>query len=125
MGDRVTVELDQPQTRVRELCETAAIGVTPSLRGENFPRVVMELMAGGAAVVSSGVGGMKEVSGDHALYVEPTPDNLAGALDRLIVDDVLRANLQIRGHERARTVLDIRVTAGVLDDIYDSALARA
>ena len=123
LGERVRVDLDLPHAAVKEACETSAIGLAPSTRNEAFSRVSMEFMAGGAALISAGTGGMREASGQAAFYAEPTPQKLADAIVRLITDEALRAGLSARGRERTLTTLDIGRTTSLIDDIYDTVLA--
>lgn len=124
LGERVIVDIDLPHAQVKAVCEGAAIGIAPSTRNESFSRVSMEFMAGGAALVSSGIGGMREAGGEAALYCEPTPAALAATLIRLVADDDFRVDLARRGRARTSNELDIRRTTSAIDDIYDSVLAN-
>ncbi|WP_240893571.1 glycosyltransferase family 4 protein [Brevundimonas sp. 'scallop'] len=84
-GDRVEVLKSAPLGEVRRRMQTAAIALTPSVWDEPFGLTAIEAHAAGAALVSSGRGGLREASGPHALYVDAvTPKTLAAAIDRLI-----------------------------------------
>jgi glycosyltransferase involved in cell wall biosynthesis len=106
--------------------ERAAIALTPTLIREAFGRAALEAHAGGAALVSSGRGGLREVSGDACLYADPDkPASLAHALDRLIRNEALRNRLALEGRLRAQRLFDIRACAADLDDFYEEVAAQA
>lgn len=84
-GARVSVLHSAPLSQVRDTMKTAAIALTPSVWDEPFGLTAVEAHAAGAALISSGRGGLREASGDHALYVNDiTPESLAAAMERLI-----------------------------------------
>lgn len=84
-GARVAVLRSAPLSQVREQMKTAAIALTPSIWDEPFGLTAVEAHAAGAALISSGRGGLREASGDHALYVNAvTPESLTAAMERLI-----------------------------------------
>ena len=84
-GDRVTVLRSAPLSEVRARMRSAAIALTPSLWDEPFGLTAVEAHAAGAALISSGRGGLREASGPHALYLDAvTPQTLATAINRLI-----------------------------------------
>jgi UDP-glucose:(glucosyl)LPS alpha-1,2-glucosyltransferase len=81
----------------------AAIAVVPSRWEEPFGLAALEAMACGAALIATARGGLPEVAGDAALYVEPDdPAALAAAIGRLAGDPDLRARMAAAGHARAR-----------------------
>lgn len=93
-GDRVVVLRSAPLARVREVMQTAAIALTPSVWAEPLGLTALEAHAAGAALISSGRGGLREASGPHALYVDGlTPRDLAHALEALISDPVRRETM--------------------------------
>jgi glycosyltransferase involved in cell wall biosynthesis len=60
-------------------------------------------MACGCPVVTSRVSSLPEVVGDAAVLVNPTdPQELAGAMDRVLSDRDLRKSLIQKGLERAK-----------------------
>ena len=73
-GERVTIVHNAPHDGVRGLFQRAAIVAIPSLWREPFGLVAIEAHAAGAAVLSSGLGGLAEASGNHALVVTPAED---------------------------------------------------
>ncbi|MEO1656576.1 MAG: glycosyltransferase family 4 protein [Pseudomonadota bacterium] len=95
----------------------AAIVVVPSIWEETFGRTAMEANAYGAALVSSGRGGLKEVSGDTALYIdEVSAATISEKVLELIDNSAKREELQRKGRERTETLFDIRRTVAVIDD---------
>jgi glycosyltransferase involved in cell wall biosynthesis len=58
-------------------------------------------MSANVPVVAARAGSIPEVAGDAALLVEPTDDRgLAAAIDQVLTDDTVRAELVARGHDR-------------------------
>lgn len=74
--------------------------VYPSI-AEGFGLPVIEAMACGAAVLTTPRLSIPEVAGDAAHYTEPDADSISWAIDTLLADDELRADLGRRGLERA------------------------
>ena len=84
----------------RDLLAGAALVAYPS-HYEGFGHPPLEAMAAGIPVVAAAAGALPEVLGDAAVLVDPDDDEeLAGALDRVLHDDELRAELVERGLER-------------------------
>lgn len=85
---------------LEELYATSAIFVFPSTN-DNFPVVLLEALAGGCAVVTTNVSGMPEVVGDAGMLVPPQDvPALRAAIQRLMNDDDLRADLSARARAR-------------------------
>jgi polysaccharide biosynthesis protein PelF len=69
---------------------------------EGLPYTVMEAMMCGRPTVSTGVGGVPEVTGDAGVVVPPRdPKALGAALADLLLDGARRADLGVRARERA------------------------
>jgi glycosyltransferase involved in cell wall biosynthesis len=97
------------------------------LESEGMSRVLFEYLAAGRAVVASRVGVVPEVlvDGDAALLVSAgDPAALAGALDRLLADPVLRSRLAARARRLAETRYSSRVVAERLAETYRSIVER-
>ncbi len=104
--------LDHPL--VLEANARASIAVVPSRWPEPFGLTALEALASGAALITSGRGGLREVAGDAALYVDPdNPASIADAILRLARDPSLREALGAAGRERARQ-FDVPVAAARL-----------
>lgn len=119
----VAVLADQPFTVVKSKMEDAAVVLVPSIWMEAFGRTALEAHAGGAAVISSGRGGLKEVSGDAALYVDPENHREFGSsIERVLHDDELRQRLQSQGHDHVRRVFSLENTVARYDQMIAGAL---
>ncbi|MEM9810167.1 MAG: glycosyltransferase family 4 protein [Pseudomonadota bacterium] len=115
----------QPFEETMRSFARAEIIVVPSIWQETFGRTAMEANAYGAALVSSGRGGLREVSGDAAVYLdEVTPQAIAEAVSGLITKPERRRKLKNLGRARAETVLDIRKTVAVIDEQRAAVLRR-
>ena len=80
----------------------AAIVVVPSRWPEPFGLVALEAMACGAALICSARGGLPEVAGSAACYVDPDdPAAIAAAIRALATDETRRHALTRAGHRRA------------------------
>lgn len=115
----IVIETSQPHPVVRKATEESAIALVPSKWDEPFGRTAIEAHAGGAALVSSGRGGLREVSGDSCLYIDPDDNGeIAATILKLATEDSFRHSLASRGQERVTTHYDIRNVCCKLDDIY-------
>ncbi len=92
--------VDNDSQELRELYETAPIFVFTS-EAENFPIVLLEAMIAGAAIITTSGTGCAEVVGDAALLVPAKdPEAIRAALDKLIADPALVAQLGTAARER-------------------------
>lgn len=93
-GDRVEITCSASPDSVRAAARRAAIAVVPSRVAEALGLAALEAHAAGAALISSGRGGLREASGPHAVYVDPPEAGpLASALLKLTRDDAGRVAL--------------------------------
>lgn len=89
---------------------------------EGFGLPPLEAMACGVPVVASNVSSIPEVVGDAGLLVDPlSVDELAGAIERALDDETLRADLTRRGLDRARRFTWERAARQLLSH-YDDLL---
>jgi glycosyltransferase involved in cell wall biosynthesis len=101
VAERVVFAGATDDETLRTLYHAAVALVYPSL-GEGFGLPIVEAMACGCPVITSRVSSMPEVAGDAALLVDPRAVTaLAGALERLLAEPALRADLAARGRARA------------------------
>jgi len=97
------VFLGRVTDRQRDYLLAAADAVAYPSLFEGFGLPVLEAMAAGTPVVTSGCTSLTEVAGDAALLVDPYDvDDIAKALRRVLTDRDLRDELRSRGLERAR-----------------------
>jgi glycosyltransferase involved in cell wall biosynthesis len=86
----------QPQSpELVRLYRDADLFVLPT-RGDCFPQVIAEALACGLPVVSTGVGGIREMvdAGVNGWLVPPeSPRDLAGAIESLVKDEWLRRRM--------------------------------
>ena len=121
LGSQAEVLRDQPHAVVREAYRAAAIALVPSRFEEPFGRTAIEAMAGGAALISSLRGGLKEIAEGVSLEIDPdSPTSIAAAITRLIHDEALRRRLADEGRKRVESAFAIERSAAQLDDIYAS-----
>ncbi|PIO96490.1 hypothetical protein CJ014_24985 [Pleomorphomonas carboxyditropha] len=121
LGERAEILRDLPHAAVREAFREAAIALVPSRFEEPFGRTAIEAMAGGAALICSLRGGLREIAEGVSLAIDPDdPASIAEAIARLIGDAALRRRLADDGRKRVETAFAIERSAARLDDIYDS-----
>jgi glycosyltransferase involved in cell wall biosynthesis len=101
----------------------AAIAVVPSVWQEPFGRTALEAMAYGCAVISSGRGGLREVTQDAAFTLDTlTPQAIADAILMLAQDPQQRERLQQLARARADAFSIARCTM-MLDAARDRIFA--
>lgn len=100
----------------------SAIAVVPSVWAEPFGRTAIEAMAYGCVLISSGRGGLREVTGDAAFTLaDLTPQRLAEAIIMLANNANERKRLQLLARERA-VYFSIARCTNLLDKVREEIL---
>jgi alpha-1,3-rhamnosyl/mannosyltransferase len=99
--ERVIFERRPSDARLDELYAAATGFIFPSLY-EGFGLPVLEAMAAGLPVATTDRGSLAEVAGEAALRFDPHDEAaIAAAIQRLLSDEELRAQLSARGRAQA------------------------
>ncbi|MFA5326979.1 MAG: glycosyltransferase family 4 protein [Prolixibacteraceae bacterium] len=99
----------------------------PVLNGEAFGLYMLEAMASGIPMVQPALGAFPEVietSGGGIIYGENKPEQLAGALGDLILDDKKLQELSVAGIAGVKAHFDIHHQAKRMVKVYESALKQ-
>lgn len=124
-GDRVVVHKSASLDTVKAVTRRAAIAVTPSFVAEALGLSALEAHAAGAALISSGRGGLREASGPYAVYVEdPQAPALIEAMIDLIQDPVRRLELARAGQAFVTANHTPAVRAAQLDRLREDLVSR-
>jgi glycosyltransferase involved in cell wall biosynthesis len=125
-SDRITVELNKTLPEVRERLQKAAIAIVPSRWDEPFGRTALEAHAAGCAVISSGTGGLKEVSGSHAIYLPQgfAAQDIVDCLERLVGDEEMRTRLAREGRAYCMQKFALTNISGNADLFYEQTVER-
>jgi glycosyltransferase involved in cell wall biosynthesis len=124
LGDHVHFIGGVPNEDVPPLYAGAELYVLPSLH-EGFGIPLLEAMACGVPVLTTGGGSLPEVAGDAAWVVENPLDVEAfcEAILRLLSDQALRSDLIGRGYRRVAEY-SWEKSAQAMLDLYDSVLKK-
>jgi glycosyltransferase involved in cell wall biosynthesis len=125
VGDRV--HLLGLRNDVADLLASADVFVLPS-RSEGLPLALLEAMFAGLPIVATRVGEVPTAlaEGEAGLLVEPgRPDELAGAIERLLSDSALARRLGERARARAVAEFDVATMAARYESLYAPALNGA
>jgi colanic acid/amylovoran biosynthesis glycosyltransferase len=129
LQDRVALSGAKPQREVRQRLAAASVFVLPSVVDaeggmDNLPTVIMEAMATGLPVISTGIGGIPEmvVQNETGFLVRPGDAGaLAGAIEKVIDDRLLAQRLGEAGYERAQRLFSIEKNVHELCALVDNA----
>jgi UDP-glucose:(glucosyl)LPS alpha-1,2-glucosyltransferase len=106
------------------LLARAEIAAVPSMWDDPCPRAAIEALAQGCALVASRRGGLPEIGGQAALFVDPSDTaGFADTLRRLASDEIFRKDMQIRGRVQAADKLEIGAATARLDSVRARLLA--
>jgi glycosyltransferase involved in cell wall biosynthesis len=115
---------DCPHELVMQAFRRCLVAVAPSVWPDPCPTVVLEAMAAGCPLVTTPVGGIRDMVVDFqsGLMVAPDdPAQLLAALRRLLLDRALAARLGQEARRRARSFTASRVVPRI-EDLYHSIL---
>jgi glycosyltransferase involved in cell wall biosynthesis len=122
---RIRVDSNVPYAEVKATWERAAVGMVLTTGPEPFGRTALEALASGAALITSGRGGLAEICGPCGVTVEPSDaDGVAAALGQLLDEPERRAELARAGRERVEKLYDIRTIARQMDDFMEACLGE-
>ena len=100
---RIRVDANVPYAEVKAAWERAEVGMVLTTGPEPFGRTALEAMASGAALITSGRGGLAEICGSCGVTVEPSDaDGIAAALGQLLDAPDRRARARPRGTQARR-----------------------
>jgi glycosyltransferase involved in cell wall biosynthesis len=122
---RVRVDSNVPYAEVKAAWERAAAGMVLTTGPEPFGRTALEAMASGAALITSGRGGLAEICGPCAVTADPgDAEGLAAAFGQLLDEPERRAELGRAGRERVEALFDIRAVARQMDDFIEACVGQ-
>lgn len=122
LGKRVQITGFLPHTETLKYFARSAIAVVPSLWPEPFGRTALEAMAYGCALISSGRGGLYEVTADAAITLNGlTVEQLADTIIKLAMDTHEQHRLQDIARKRAAH-FSIAGCTQILDKVRDDIL---
>jgi glycosyltransferase involved in cell wall biosynthesis len=120
---RIRVDSNVPYAEVKAAWERAAVGMVLTTGPEPFGRTALEALASGAALITSGRGGLAEICGPCGVTVEPSDaDGVAAALGQLLDEPERRAELARAGRKRVEQLYDIRTVAEQMDEFIEACL---
>lgn len=95
---------------VEKIIPSADVLVLPSF-SESFGLVLIEALASGKPVIGSDVGGIKEIiTSDVGLLIDPnSPETIADAVDKIILNDEFRSNLASNARNRAKIFSKVEI----------------
>lgn len=133
LGDYVMLSAPQPQEELLNTMRRASAVVLPCVVSESgdrdgLPTVLLEALAMGLPAISTTVSGIPEII-DHeqnGLLVPPgDPQTLAAAMQRLLADRTLAADLGANGRVKAESAFDLRRNVATLRSYFADTLTDA
>jgi glycosyltransferase involved in cell wall biosynthesis len=102
LAERIQLVGEVPYAEVPRWTAHARLCIFPSYL-ETFGHPLLEAMAAGVPLVAADIPVSREIAGDAARYADPHDTGaLARAMEEVLGDDALRAELVSRGRERVR-----------------------
>jgi len=124
-GGRIRVDANVPYAEVKAAWESASIGMVLTTGPEPFGRTALEALASGAALITSGRGGLAEICGPCAVLADPGDGGaVAAALSELMDAPDRRADLARSGRKRVEALFDIHAVARGMDDFIEACVAE-
>ncbi len=102
------------------------IAVLPSYR-EGLPRTLLEAAACARPIIATGVPGCREIvehEGNGLLVPVKDPAELAGAIERLVIDPALRQSMGAKGRELVQREFAEQIVVRKTLDLYRSMLGQ-
>jgi colanic acid/amylovoran biosynthesis glycosyltransferase len=133
LSQEVKLEGAVPQERIKGYYQKAYVFAlpcvdTPDGNRDGIPNVLMEAMAMGLPVVTTGNSGQPELirNGiDGVLVSTHAPESLADAVMKLCTDDLFRESIRSSARKRMEEVFDCRKTIGPLLTLFQRHLDPA
>jgi len=120
VSDRVWLRTDVPFDQVKRAYERAAIALVPSKWEEPFGRTALEAHAGGAALISSGTGGLADISGDGAVFLpKVSAQAIRYSLTSLISNKQRLCHLAYLGSAHVRNYFEIQYQSEQMDTFLE------
>jgi hypothetical protein len=91
---------------------------------ENWPRIGLEAMSAGVALIADHAGGWIEQSMNRAAILCKTPEDYANAIVTLAEDDELRLQWIHAGRKRVEEIADVAGLSAQWDELFDSVGRR-
>ncbi len=122
---RIRVDSNVPYSEVKAAWERAEVGMVLTTGPEPFGRTALEAMASGAALITSGRGGLAEICGPCGVTVEPSDaEGIAAALGQLLDAPDRRAEIARAGRKRVEALFDIRAISRQMDEFIEACLGE-
>jgi glycosyltransferase involved in cell wall biosynthesis len=119
----VDILVNIPHKEVLAHYSRSAIALIPSKWKEPFGRTALEGHFARCGVISSGTGGLREISGPYALYIDPNcPTAICEAVNSLISEPQKLAALATQGQKRAEEAFSITSVAQKMDSFLAARL---
>lgn len=121
LPNRFQIIDELPHPELMNYLSRARIAVVPSRCDEAFGRTALEAMAAGCAVISSGTGGLREVTKELGTYPDTnTAKKYTEAILELAANTQRIDQLGVASRRRAKELFDTQIIAAVYDKIMNN-----